>query len=136
VTVESTPGVAFAARISRVDALAKPRLRGSPVQFFAVTLELEHTDPQHMKPGQRVQAVLRLTEVHDALVVPRQAVFERDGRRVVYRRRADGSGFDAVPVVLGPADMGMTVVESGIAAGDAVALRDPARGSTGAALAR
>jgi hypothetical protein len=124
VTVESAPGLPVPARIARVDSLAKPRLRGSPVQYFAVTLELGRTDPRVMKPGQRVQAVLRLAERPGALVVPRQAVGERDGHSVVYRRRAAG-GFDAVPVRLGPADLGTAVVEAGVAAGDLLALRDP-----------
>jgi HlyD family secretion protein len=131
VAVESDPGIEHAARIARVDTLAKPRLKGSPVQFFAVTLELARTEPRVMKPGQRVKAVLRLEERRGALVVPRQAVFQREGRNVVYRRRA-GGGFDAVPVELGPSDIGSTVVTSGIAAGDLVALRDPTRAAAGA----
>ncbi len=40
VAVESAPGVTYPARIQRVDALAKPRIPGSPVQYFGVTLEL------------------------------------------------------------------------------------------------
>jgi HlyD family secretion protein len=127
VAVESDPGVEYAARIARVDTLAKPRLRGSPVQYFAVTLALARTEPRVMKPGQRVQAVLRLEERRGALVVPRQAVFQRDGHSVVYRRRAGGSGFEAVPVELGPSDAAVTVIAAGLAGGDRVALRDPAR---------
>jgi HlyD family secretion protein len=132
VAVESDPGVEHAARIARVDTLAKPRLKGSPVQFFAVTLALARTDPRVMKPGQRVKAVLRLEERRGALVVPRQAVFQRDGRNVVYRRRAGGRAFEAEPVELGPSDIGSTVITSGIAAGDLVALRDPTRAAAGA----
>lgn len=134
VTVESAPGVAHAARIARVDALAKPRLKGSPVQYFAVTLDLARTDPRLMKPGQRVDAELRLAEVRGALVVPRQAVFQRHGRNVVYRRSA-GGGFAEVPVELGPADLGTTVIAAGVSAGDLVALRDPLRGAVSAAPA-
>jgi HlyD family secretion protein len=132
-TVEAAPGARHAARIVRVDSLAKPRLRGSPVQFFAVTLRLERTDPRVMKPGQRVKALLRLAEQRGALVVPRQVVFERGGRKVVYRRLAGGAGFEEVPVTLGPAGLGTTVIESGVAAGDLLAMRDPVRGAAAAA---
>ena len=125
VVVESAPGAAYPARIARVDALAKPRIPGSPVQYFAVTLALDRTDPKVMKPGQRVQALLQLDERKSALLVPRQAVFDREGRSVVYRQGAHG--FEPVVVKLGPSTYGRVVVESGIASGDEVALRDPTR---------
>ncbi len=123
--VESAPEVSYPARIARVDSLAKPRIPGSPVQYFAVTLELARTDPRVMKPGQRVQATLLLEERRGALLVPRQAVFDREGRSVVFRKGA--RGFAPVEVKLGPATMGRVVVESGLAAGDVLALRDPTR---------
>ena len=124
VELESAPGVRYAGRVARVDALAKPRLRGSPVQYFAVTLELDRTDAARMKPGARVRAWLTLDDLPQAVTVPRQAVFERDGKSVVYRRRADG-GFDPVPVTLGPAAPGRVVIAQGLAAGEVFALRDP-----------
>jgi len=128
VSLESNPGVVYKAKIARTDAIAKPRLPGSPVQYFSVTLELERTDPKLMKPGQRVRAALLLDKRAEALLVPRQAVFERDGRMVVYRReRKAEASFVPVPVELGPSGAGRVVVEKGLKAGDVVALRDPAR---------
>jgi HlyD family secretion protein len=126
VAVESAPGVAWPARILRVDALAKPRVRGSPVQYFAVTLALARTDPKVMKPGQRVQAELLLDRLPQALAVPRQAVFERGGKTFVYRRGASGA-FEPVDVAVGPSGMGRVVIDRGLAAGDRVALADPTR---------
>jgi HlyD family secretion protein len=125
ITLESQPDVVYPATIQRVDTLAKPRLRGSPVQYFAVTLKLAGTDPQVMKPGQRLQATLTLDDRPDALTVPRQAVFEREGKTVVYRRRRDG--FEPAEVTLGPSGAGKVVVEKGIAPGDVLALADPTR---------
>jgi RND family efflux transporter MFP subunit len=129
VTLESRPGVEHAARIGRVDALAKPRFRGSPVQYFGITLTLDRTDPGVMKPGQRVRALLRLDERPRALTVPRQAVFERDGKTVVYRWRGGGfePRFEPIQVELGPSGAGRVVVESGLRPGDAVALADPTK---------
>jgi HlyD family secretion protein len=132
VVVESRPGVEHPARIARVDTLAKPRLSGSPVQYFAVTLALAPGSLRAMgamgtvKPGQRVLARLRLEERRGALVVPREALFQRGGGTVVYRRRGGAHGFEPVPVTLGPASVGAAVVETGVAVGDLVALRDPA----------
>lgn len=125
VILESRPDQVIPAEIRRVDALAKPRLRGSPVQYFAVTLGLARTDPGIMKPGQRVRATLFLEEREEALAVPRQAVFEREGKMVVYRRK--GGAFEPVEVVLGPSGMGKVVVEKGIEPGDVLALSDPTK---------
>ncbi len=129
VALESRPDVSWPAEIGRVDPLAKPRLRGSPVQYFAVILKLARTDPQVMKPGQRVRATLFLQERKDAVAVPRQAVFEEDGKKIVYVRRGvrHGGRFAPVEVTLGPASMGRVVIEKGIAPGDEVALIDPTR---------
>jgi hypothetical protein len=129
VVLESRPDVRWPAEIRRVDPLAKPRLRGSPVQYFAVILKLAKTDPQAMKPGQRVRATLFLQEREKALAVPRQAVFDQDGKKIVYVRQGGrrGGRFEPVEVTLGPASMGRVVVEKGIAPGDFVALIDPTR---------
>lgn len=125
VALESNPSAAHEATIERVDALAKPRIPGSPVQYFAVTLKIARTDPRVMKPGQRVRSTLFLEERKEAVLVPRQAVFESEGKMIAYRRK--GGGFEPVEVKLGPSSMGRVVVESGLAPGDVLALRDPTR---------
>lgn len=127
VVLESRPGAEHAARIARVEALAKPRFRGSPVQYFGVVLALDATDPRIMKPGQRVRATLHLDERASALTVPRQAVFEREGKMVVYRKGQGTGGLEPVAVTLGPGSAGRVVIESGLAPGDVVALADPNR---------
>jgi len=121
--VESRPEVTIPATVKRVDALARPRQRGVSVQYFGATLELERSDPAWMKPGQRVTTTLILDTITGALVVPLQAVFERDGDKVVFRRQ--GPGFEPVVVELGAVSLAEAVVTSGLAAGDRIALTDP-----------
>jgi HlyD family secretion protein len=124
VVVEARPGRVFEGKVRLVDKLAQPRQPGSPVQYFGVTIALDRTDREVMKPGQRVQATLVLDQA-DALVVPRQAVFDGGGKTIVHRRTA--SGFEPVAVELGAATSGRVVITSGLAAGDVIALRDPTR---------
>ncbi|MBK9035832.1 MAG: HlyD family efflux transporter periplasmic adaptor subunit [Myxococcales bacterium] len=131
VTIEARPGRVFAGKIRLVDKLAKPRLASSPVQYFAVVIELDTTERAVMKPGQRVQSTLTLAD-EDALVVPRQAVISKGEQNLVYRKGP--RGFEPVPVVLGAATAGRVVVKDGLAAGDRIALRDPTV-TTDAALA-
>jgi HlyD family secretion protein len=125
VTVESRPDRSFEAKVAKVEALAKPRVNWVPVQYFGVTLELARTEPEFMKPGQRVRADLILDARKGALSVPREAVLEKDGKKVVYRRH--GWRFEPVAVTLGPSALGRVVIEKGLEAGDVVALRDPTR---------
>lgn len=123
VHLEAHPGELFDARVASVEAVAKPRHRASPVQYFAVTLELERSVPELMKPGQRVRAEILMEDLPGVLTVPRQAVFEHRGSQVVHRRVA--GGFDRVEVETGAAGRGRVVVEGDLEAGDRVALRDP-----------
>ena len=122
VEVESQPGVTYAAEVERVDTIAQPRVAEVPVQYFAVVLALDETDPAVMKIGQRVKATIVLDQA-DALAVPRQAVFRDGGDSIVYRRGA--SGFEPVPVTLGAATAGRVVISEGLTEGDEIALREP-----------
>ena len=121
--VEASSERTFSAVVRYVDRMPKPRIRNVPVQYFAVTLALKRTDHEIMKPGQRVRATLNLMELDDAIVVPRNAVFEKKDRTLVYRQ--DGLGFEEVEVRLGPSSLGRVVLEDGVADGDMIALRDP-----------
>ena len=123
VTVEAHPETVFEAAIKKVDTLAKRRAGWVPVQYFGTTLAFDKTDPEIMKPGQRVRAILVLDARKDALSVPRNAVFEKDGKKIVYRWKR--GGFDPIEIKLGPAAVDRVVVESGIKDGDVIALRDP-----------
>jgi HlyD family secretion protein len=124
-SIEGRPGEEYAAKVSRVDPLAKPRERQSPVKYFETTLSLEKTDPALMKPGQRVRAVIALEEANGVIAIPRGALFEKDGKRVVYR--LEGRAFVPVEVTVGANSVSRVVVEKGLRDGDRVALRDPSR---------
>ena len=121
--IEGRPGAEFAASVVRVDPLAKPRDRQSPVKYFETVLALEKPDPSFMRPGERVRAVIRLEEADGVVAIPRGALFEKDGKRVVYRR--ESGGFTPVEVKVGRNSVSRIVVEDGVRPGDRVALRDP-----------
>jgi hypothetical protein len=133
--IEGRPGEEHEATVTRVEPLAKTRDYQSPVKYFEATLSLARTDPSFMKPGQKVRAIVRLEEATDVIAIPRGAVFEKDGKRVVYRRGRDG--FVPVEIAIGRQSISRVVLDSGLLAGDVIALRDPtekrALGSAGSA---
>jgi multidrug efflux pump subunit AcrA (membrane-fusion protein) len=121
--IEGRPGEEHEAKVTTVEPLAKTRARQSPVKYFEATLALARTDPSFMKPGQKVRAVIRLEEAEGVLAIPRGAVFEKDGKRVVYRR--EGGRFSPVEITIGRQSISRVVLDSGLRAGDVIALRDP-----------
>ncbi|MGH9457042.1 MAG: efflux RND transporter periplasmic adaptor subunit [Thermoanaerobaculia bacterium] len=127
VIVESHPREEFAAKVEKVDPIAKNRFRGSPVQYFGVTLALDRTDPEIMKPGARVRATITLEKSESAISIPRQAIFEKNGKRIVWVRR--GEEFEPVEVELGSTSIGAALVTKGLAEGDVIALEEPRRES-------
>jgi HlyD family secretion protein len=125
VVIEARPDTIYKGKVRLVDKLAKPRVGGVPIQYFAVVVELDKTDAVAMKPGQRVRAKITLDQA-DALVVPRQAIQNKDGKSYVFKRTPHGD-FESVQVELGAATSGRVAVKSGLTAGDEIALRDPTR---------
>jgi HlyD family secretion protein len=122
-SVEGKPGSIITGKISQVDKLARPRFPRVPVQYFGATITLDHTDPSLMKPGARVRAVLDVENRDGAFSIPRQAIFEKQGKKLVYRKR--GGKFEPVVIEIGSSSAGRIVVTKGLAKGDEIALRDP-----------
>lgn len=125
--IEGRPGASYEATVSRVEPLAKTRDWQSPVKYFEATLTLEGAAHDDLRPGQKVRAVIRLDEADGVLAIPRGAVFEKDGKRVVYRR--NGRGFEAVEVRSERQSIAHLVVAGGLSPGDVIALRDPSEKS-------
>ncbi len=83
VWLESHPETKYSGKVTQFDKLARPRMRGVPVQYFGVTVTLDRTDTKVMKPGTRVRAVLEMENLASAFAIPRQALFEKDGKKLV-----------------------------------------------------
>jgi HlyD family secretion protein len=123
VEIEGQPGLAFEASVQRVEAVAKNRERNSPVKYFETTLGFAGDTPKGLKPGQKVRAFVLIDRLDDAIAIPRGALFDKDGKSVVYRF-ASGR-FSAVPVTVGRRSLGRAVIEKGLEPGDRLALQDP-----------
>lgn len=130
VTIESSPGQTFQGKVERVDKVARPRIPRQPVQYFGVTVKLNRTDARVMKPGTRVRAILEVENQARAFAIPRQALFEKEGKKLVYRKKNDR--FEPVSVTIGSSSAGRVVVTKGLLEGDEIALADPTKTEDGA----
>ncbi|HXW04165.1 MAG TPA: efflux RND transporter periplasmic adaptor subunit [Vicinamibacterales bacterium] len=125
VRIESVPGREFKARIESISMLARPDYNSTwpPPRNFDLDLLLLEVDPR-IRPGMTSVARIATERVPDMLLVPSDAVFQRDGAPVVYRLA--GSAFEEVRVQIGRRGKEQAVIASGVSAGDRVATRRPA----------
>lgn len=124
VILEARPGKVYPGTITRVSSVAETPFRGSPVQYFGVTISLDRQPEEGAKPGQRVRATLLLDERRDAVVIPRQAVFPSGTGSQVYVQEGPGI-FEAREIEIASASVGLVAVGSGLEAGERVAVEPP-----------
>jgi HlyD family secretion protein len=123
VQIDALPGRTFTAKVG---ALSGGASRGnafetSAVRQFDIGLELATPDPA-MRAGSSLRVVIDGDEIKDATHVPRQAVFEKNGKNFVYLRIGDR--FDRRDVKVVNRTESRAVV-SGLNEGDVIALVDP-----------
>jgi HlyD family secretion protein len=120
---DALPGVTFTARIGALSGLAS---RGnffetSAVRQFDVTFTFDKPDPR-LLAGSSVRLVIDGREIKNALHVPRQSVFEKNGKTFVYLKVGDR--FERRDVKVSESTESRAVV-SGVSEGDVIALIDP-----------
>jgi hypothetical protein len=81
---------------------------------------LDKSDPNVMKPGARVKAVLQVEDIANAFSIPRQSLFEKNGKKIVYVKH--GAKFDPIEVTILTSTPGRVVVTKGVRTGDELAL--------------
>jgi multidrug efflux pump subunit AcrA (membrane-fusion protein) len=122
VECDALPGVVLEGKVVSVAGLGRPNMRAGPLRQFEVTFELPNPDPR-MRPGTSVRVIAEGQTLDNVLLLPRQALFEREGKPIVYVRGA-GTGFEAREVkVLHRTES--QVVLDGLAEGTEVALIQP-----------
>lgn len=120
VVIDALDGLQLRGSVTRVATLAKQE-RGETTKTFDVEILIEDHDPR-LRPGMTTLCRIEVERHPDALSVPLEAVFQRDGQNIVWRMQG---GAEATPVELGSRNRDHVRVISGLQAGDVVALRDP-----------
>jgi multidrug efflux pump subunit AcrA (membrane-fusion protein) len=125
VLADALPGSRLVARVSSLAGLAS---RGNfffemsgPARQFDAILRFDRADLE-LKAGTSVQVVVAGNEIRNALHVPRQALFEKRGKPVVYVK--NGAGFAPHEVKITHRTESRVVLE-GLHEGDTVALVNP-----------
>jgi len=88
---------------------------------FDVAIQLTDADPS-LRPGLTAEIVVLGGKSANAIYVPRLAIFQKDGKQVVYLKKS--SGFEQLQVKVVSQNESRTAID-GLKAGDQVALIDP-----------
>jgi multidrug efflux pump subunit AcrA (membrane-fusion protein) len=124
VKIEAVPGKDFTARVDLISVLARVDFSSGwpPVRNFDLGLVLDNPDPR-IRPGMTATARIAADRMPDTTLVPAEAIFQKDGRPVVYR--LNGSKFDEQPIGIVRRGREQAAVSSGVSAGDKLAVRRP-----------
>ena len=76
-----------------------------------------------LRPGLLADVEIIVEKVPNAIFVPNQSIFEKDGKFVVYVQK--GKTFEMRPIQIAKRSETVSVIKDGIAQGDIVALQDP-----------
>jgi HlyD family secretion protein len=122
-TLDALPGQPLRGKVASVAGQTSRASFGpsAGTRRFDVTILLERGNPA-LRPGMTGVALISGTEVKNVLLLPRQAVFEREGKPVVYLRR--GGSFEPQPVVVKNRTYNQVVVQ-GLDPASEVALINP-----------
>jgi multidrug resistance efflux pump len=124
VKIEAVPGKDFTARVDLISVLARVDFSSGwpPVRNFDLGLILNDKDPR-IRPGMTATARIAADRLTDVTLVPAEAIFQKDGRPVVYRLK--GPKFDEQSIEIVRRGREQAAVSSGVAAGDKLAIRRP-----------
>lgn len=124
VKIEAVPGRDFAATVDLISVLAKADFTSGwpPIKNFDLGLVLSQPDPR-IRPGMTATARIATDRVPGFMLAPTEAVFQHDGRSVVYKLH--GSYFDETRIEVARRGREQVAIASGVQAGDKLATRRP-----------
>ena len=129
---DAFPGMIVSGAVKTVGGVSVRNIFDSGNAGFEITIQVTHLDPR-MRPGLTAQISILGDTEKNVLYVPRQALFDKDGKTIAYVR--NGSEFEPHEVKIRFQNESRAAVD-GLSEGAEVALVDPlAHRKTGAASA-
>jgi HlyD family secretion protein len=128
ITVDALPGETFTGKVRTVGgATAREFWDDNAKHKFDVAVQLDRADPR-LRPGFEAQLSILGDHLTKAVSLPAEAVFEHDGKKIVYCER--GRGFEMQEVKVRALSEGRAILE-GVPVGTVVALVNPEKKRSG-----
>lgn len=121
--IEAVPDREHRGRVKEISPLAQLDYSDfMTIKNFGLVIELENPDPK-LRPGMMTGVRIEVERVHDAIVIPSEAVFSKNGQTVAYIL-SDGM-YRERPLTLARRGTGQVMVSKGLKPGDRITLKDP-----------
>jgi multidrug resistance efflux pump len=128
IKVDALPGETFSGKVQTVGGATSHEFWDDNAQHkFDVAVQLDRTDSR-LHPGFAVRLSILGDNLSRAVSIPGGAIFDHDGKKVVYCKR--NRGFEAQEVKIRAVSEGRAIL-SGISPGTVVALVNPEKKSAG-----
>lgn len=128
ITIDALPGESFSGKVRTVGgATAREFWDDNSKHKFDVNIQLDRADPR-LRPGFEAKLSILGDHLSRAVSLPAEAIFEHDGKKVVYCAR--GRGFEMQEVKVRALSEGRAILD-GIPVGTVVALVNPEKKRTG-----
>lgn len=123
VRIDAIADKEFHATVAEISPLAKVDYSSWPfTKNFDIAIQILDADPR-IRPGMSATGRIAVEKIADSILVPPEAVFEKNGTSVAYVLH--GSEFEERAVQVARRAKAELLIASGLQAGEKVALRDP-----------
>jgi multidrug efflux pump subunit AcrA (membrane-fusion protein) len=117
--LDAYPDQEYRGAVSSISRAVQEKSWRNPLKVVHLTLSLDETDPERMRPGMRFRGEIEVERLANVTMVPIEAVVRAGGEPVAYRYRM--GGWRLVALVLGRRNAEQVEVLEGLESGDVVA---------------
>ncbi len=120
VRLDAYPDREYRGAVAAVSRAVQHKSWRNPLKVVKLTISLEKTDLERMRPGMRVRGTVEIERREGAVLIPMTSVFADRGETLVHRRGV--LGWRPAPVVLGRRNADQVEVLDGVEPGDLLSL--------------
>ena len=121
ITIDALPDKTFIGKVVKIANIGEDH-QDFDMKVFRVLIRFERSD-KDMKPGMNANSDIIVASYHDQLLVPRKAIFAKNGKPVIYLKK--GGNITEVEIKVYAENDQYSVVKNNIQDGDVVLLYQP-----------
>lgn len=118
IRLDAHPDREYRGTVKTISRAVQEKSWRNPLKVVHLTLSLDTTDPERMRPGMRFRGTIEIERHPDVALIPVRAVFSDDEATVAFRHRL--GGWRKVAVTLGDRNADQVEVLDGLEPGDLV----------------